>query len=137
MNAWTKPTAVLTLVTALTGAAGLAAAAGPFDGSKPFLCSVTTVMECDAAGHCERHLPDAANTPQFIRVDLAAQAISADGNKKSQLKSVAHVDSELILQGSENARGWSVTIDEPTGRMAAAVVENDYAFSLFGTCTIP
>ena len=70
-------------------------------------------------------------------MDLAAQVVSAEAGKKSQLKSVAHVDGELILQGSENARGWSATVDEATGRMAAAVVDNDYIFSLFGSCTIP
>jgi hypothetical protein len=94
-------------------------------------------MECDADGRCERHLPDGADSPKFIRVDVAAKAVSADGNKKSVLKSVARVDGELILQGSENGRGWSATVDEETGAMAAAVIEQDYTFSLFGTCTIP
>jgi len=137
MNAWTKPLAVSTLVGAVVGAAGLVAAAGPFDGSRPFLCAVTGIMECSAAGQCERHLPDGANSPSFIRVDLAAQTLSADSGKKSSLKNVAHVDGELILQGSENGRGWSATVDEATGRMAAAVVDNDYTFSLFGSCTLP
>jgi len=137
MNAWTRtPLLVSTLIAALTGPAGLAAA-GPYDGSRPFLCAVTTIMECDAAGQCERHLPDGANSPKFIRVDLAAQSILADAGKKSVLKGVAHVDGELILQGSESGLGWSATVDEETGRMAAAVVDNDYTFSLFGTCTIP
>jgi len=136
MNAWRKPLVASTLITALAGTAGLAAA-GSFDGSRPFLCAVTTIMECDAAGQCERQIPDGVNSPKFIRVDLAAQAVSADAGKKSQLKSMAHVDGELILQGSENGRGWSATVDEETGRMAAAVVDNDYTFSLFGSCTIP
>jgi hypothetical protein len=136
MNAWRKPLVASTLITALAGTAGLAAA-GPFDGSRPFLCAVTTIMECDAAGQCERQIPDGVNSPKFVRVDLAAQAVSADAGKKSQLKSMAHVDGELILQGSENGRGWSATVDEETGRMAAAVVDNDYTFSLFGSCTIP
>jgi hypothetical protein len=136
MNAWTKPLAVSTLVSALVGAAGLATA-GSFDGSRPFLCAVTSIMECDGAGQCERHLPDGADSPRFIRVDLAAKTVSADAGKKSPLKSVAHVDGELILQGSENGRGWSATVDEETGRMAAAVVDNDHTFSIFGGCTIP
>ena len=48
-----------------------------------------------------------------------------------------HVDGELILQGGENGRGWSATINEDSGRMAAALVDNDYTFSLFGGCTVP
>jgi hypothetical protein len=30
-----------------------------------------------------------------------------------------------------------MTIDEDTGRMAVAIVDNDYTFSLFGVCTLP
>jgi hypothetical protein len=135
MRAWTKPLSVLAVCAALMGTAGLATA-GPYDGSRPFLCAVTTVMECDAAGTCERQSPDGVNAPRFVRVDVAARTVSA-AERKSQLKNVARVDGELILQGSENGRGWSATIDEETGRMAAAVVENDYTFSLFGACTIP
>jgi hypothetical protein len=63
--------------------------------------------------------------------------MDGSATRTSQLKSVARVDGELILQGSENGRGWSATADEGTGRMAAAVVDNDHIFSLFGSCTIP
>jgi hypothetical protein len=111
-------------------------AAGPYDGTQPFYCAVSAIAECDAAGRCERHLEDGAN-PTFIKVDVAGQAITAGGGRKSALKSVAHVDGALILHGSENSRGWNVTIDEQSGRMAAAIVENDYTFSLFGSCTLP
>jgi len=135
MKAWTKPVGFSTLL-ALAATAGLAAA-GPYDGSRPFLCAVTTIMECDASGQCERQIPDGVNSPTFIRVDVAAQTVSAGANKKSQLKSVTRLDGELILQGGENGRGWSATVDQETGRMAAAIVDNDYTFSLFGACTIP
>jgi hypothetical protein len=94
-------------------------------------------MECDAAGQCERQIPDGVNALRFVRVDVAAKAVTAGDTRTSQLKGVANVDGELILQGSENGRGWSATVDEATGRMAAAVVDNDHIFSLFGGCTIP
>jgi hypothetical protein len=126
---------VFSIVTiALVGKAGLAVA-GPYDGSRPFLCAVTNIMECDASGQCDRHA-DAVNAPKFLRVDVPGRAISA-GAKTSQLKNVSRVDGELILQGGEHGRGWSATIDEESGRMAAAVVDNDYIFSVFGACTIP
>jgi hypothetical protein len=137
MNASTASLVAVTLIAALAGTAGRAAAAGPYDGSRPLLCAVTTIMECDASGQCERQIPDGVTSPRFVRVDVAAQAIVADTTRKSQIKSVARVDGELIVQGSENGRGWSATIDEQTGRMAAAVVDNDHTFSLFGGCTIP
>jgi hypothetical protein len=137
MNAWTKPCAVSTLAATLMGTACLAAAAGPYDGSRPLLCAVATIMECDASGQCERNLPDGVNSPTFFRVDVAAQTITGGPSKRSALRSVTRLDGELILQGGENGRGWSATIDEETGRMAAAIVDNDHTFSLFGACTIP
>jgi hypothetical protein len=135
MTAWTKPFACSILMAALAGTSGLAAA-GPYDGSRPFLCAVATIMECDASGQCERHIADGVDSPTFIRIDVAGQTVTA-GAKRSPLRSVTRLDGELILQGGENGRGWSATIDEETGRMAAAVVDNDYTFSLFGACTIP
>jgi hypothetical protein len=30
-----------------------------------------------------------------------------------------------------------MTIDEDTGRMAVAIFDHDYTFSLFGVCTLP
>jgi hypothetical protein len=135
-RSWRTPTLGVLLLATWAGVIGSAAAAGPYDGSRPLLCAVVAAVECDSSGGCERQLPDGENTPRFIRVDVAGQAITS-GAKRSVLRSVAHIDGELILQGGENARGWSATIDEATGRMAVAVVDNDHTFSLFGACTVP
>jgi len=114
-----------------------AQAAGPFDGTRPFFCAVSTIMECDAMGQCERHNTNRQNQITFVRIDVAGQVVTAGGGRKSPVKMVSHVDGELILQGGENGRGWSATVDEDSGRMAAAVVDNDVTFSLFGSCTLP
>src|SRR5262245_11734894 len=138
MRTWMgKPVAWAALLGTWATVAGVAAAAGPYDGTRPFVCAVTSIMECAASGQCERQVPDGVNSPRVIRVDVQAQTVSSEVNKRSTLKSVSHVDGELILQGGENGRGWSATIDEATGRMAAAVVDIDYTFSLFGACVLP
>jgi hypothetical protein len=136
MNAWTKPVVYSILLTALVAIPGLAAA-GPYDGARPFLCAVTAILECGAAGQCERHLADDEAAPALLKVDVAGQTVTTGTARKSPLKSVTHLDGQLILQGGENGRGWSMTIDEDTGRMAVAIVDNDYTFSLFGVCTLP
>jgi len=136
MKALTKPFVCAILMTALAGTPGLAAA-GPYDGSRPFLCAVTAILECAASGQCEPHIADDAAAPAIIKFDVAGQTVTTGAARKSPLKSVTRVDGQLILQGSENGRGWSATIDEETGRMAVAIVDNDYTFSLFGACTIP
>lgn len=119
----------------LTGKAG---AAGPYDGSRPFLCAVASVMECDDQGKCERHLnDDNDHTVTFLRIDVGAKTVTAGPGRTASVKAVSNIDGQLILQGGENGRGWSATIEEKTGRMAAAVVDSDVTFSIFGGCTIP
>jgi hypothetical protein len=121
---------------ALAGTSGLAWA-GPIDGSRPFLCAVTAILECGAAGQCERHIAEDETAPAILKVDVAGQTVTTGTARKSAIKSVTRLDGQLILQGNENGRGWSATIDEDTGGMAVAIVDNDYTFSLFGACTLP
>ena len=129
--------AVLALLVAPLFLTGRADAAGPYDGSKPLLCAVASVMECDDQGKCERHLnDDNDHTITFLRIDVGAKTVKA-GNRTATVKAVSSIDGALILQGGENGRGWSATIAEDTGRMAAAIVDNDHTFSIFGGCTLP
>ena len=136
MNAWMKRLVGSMMVAGLVGTAGLAVA-GPFDGSRPFLCGVTAIMECAASGECERHVPDDVTAPAILKFDVAGQTVTTGTARKSALKSATRVDGQLILQGSENGRGWSATVDEETGRMAVGLVDTDYTFSLFGACSLP
>jgi hypothetical protein len=41
-----------------------------------------------------------------------------------------------VLQGGQHGRGWSVVIMEASGRMSAAVVDSDAAFTVFGACAV-
>jgi hypothetical protein len=128
--------ASLLVCTALWAGSVGKADAGDFDGSKPFLCAMTTIMECDNSGQCERQTHDSSSTPTFIRIDGRSQVLSAGANRKTTFRST-RLEGRLILQGGENGRGWSATIDENSGQMAAAVVDNDFTFSIFGACTMP
>ncbi|HYB40845.1 MAG TPA: hypothetical protein VEL75_03685 [Candidatus Methylomirabilis sp.] len=137
MTAWTRSIACAMFVSLLVVGPDHAAAAGSYDGSRAFLCAVPTILECSAAGYCERHAGEDESAPTFIKVDVAGQTVTSGASRKSSLRSTAHVDGQLVLQGGENGRGWTLTIDEASGRMAGTVVENDYTFSLFGVCTLP
>src|SRR5262249_29594851 len=117
MKPWSMPLASALLIATLVAPARLAAA-GSYDGSRPFLCAVDMIMECDSSGRCERHLPD-ASAPRFIRVDVAGKTMTSETNRRSPLVNTMRVDGELILQGGENRRSWSATINEDSGRMAA------------------
>jgi len=111
------------------------------DGSTPMLCSITTVMECDAAGQCVRITPDVhPDFPSFLKVNVPQKTITAgtgpDG-RKSEIKAVSRIDGRLVLTGGENGRGWAATVAEDTGRLSAGIVTDAFAFTLFGACTTP
>ena len=130
----------LCVVTACLGFAWPAGAAGKYDGSAPMLCAVTAVSECTADGNCQRSQPQAGNNlPTFMRVGLKAKVLRADdgSGRKTDIKGSSVVDDQLMLQGIENGKAWSMVIKSDTGRWGGAVVEDDGSFALFGACTLP
>ena len=48
-------------------------AADNFDGSKPFLCSVTEILECYEAEGCTKETTQATRAPEFLHFDLNNQ----------------------------------------------------------------
>ena len=141
----TKTTTLQLLATGLVLlalAAGTPSAALAIDGSKPMICAVTTVMECDVEGKCQRITPQLhPDFPAFLRFDVPQKMITPAGNsadttagRKTEIKAVSRLDGKLVLYGGENGRGWAATVAEDTGRMSAGIVTDEYAFNLFGTC---
>ena len=130
--------AVGVVVIVALGTTSLAAAAGKYDGTAPMLCAVMSVSECQADGQCEKG-GGGHNVPPFVKVDVGQRTLTAhDGSgRKTEIKGSSLVDGQLVLQGGELGRGWSMVIGTDTGRMGAAIVEDDYAFAIFGACTLP
>lgn len=130
----------LCVVAACLGFAGPADAAGKYDGSAPMLCAITAASECTANGKCERSAPQAGNNlPTFMRVDVRGKVLRADdgSGRKTDIKTSSVVDDQLLLQGIENGKAWSMVIKSETGRWGGSVVEDDGSFALFGACTLP
>lgn len=114
-----------------------AAAAGKYDGSAPLLCAVTDVHECAADAGCKRVTADSVNLPQFLRVDVKAGKVHSEAaGRASPFKTVQHLDGALLLQGSENERGWTMMISETTGKMSATIAAAEEGFVVFGACTL-
>jgi hypothetical protein len=125
---------------ALAASTTPASAAGKYDGSKPMLCAVTAVSECTKDGACERSAPQEGNNlPGFVRVDVAGKMLTDNdgGTRKTPIKSSAIVDNQLMLQGAENGKAWTIVIASDTGIFGSSVVEDDGLFAIFGRCTIP
>jgi hypothetical protein len=115
------------------------AAAGDFDGSKKLLCAPSDIYECAPASDCQRITPEMANIPRFIQVNVKKKRLSGTvggGDKVTTgIQNVEKKDGKLTLQGAENARAWSVVIDQETGRMSASASNDITGFILFGGCT--
>ena len=120
--------------------AGPAVAAGKYDGSKPMLCAISAMSECTADGKCERSAPQAGNNlPTFVRVDVNGKLLTDnDGSgRKTEIKVVTVVDGQLMLQGVENGKAWSMVISSEGGQWGGSIVEDDGLIAVFGACTLP
>ena len=115
-----------------------ASLAADFDGSKKLLCVPTDATECSGAGECNRVTVEEMNIPKWITVDFKKKELSgtdSDGEAETTaIENVRVAEGRTVLQGSENGRGWSVTINQVTGDMTAAIAGEGTGFVLFGVC---
>ena len=127
------------------GALALAAAAATvgaqgLDGTGKFLCAATSSVVCERSGKCLSALPETLNLPVFWHVDPVAKTVQSkrpDGVvRSSQIAAVALSGEMLVMQGSDDGFGWSVSIERASGGMVLTG-SRDLAFVVFGNCTAP
>ena len=115
------------------------AAAADFDGSRNLLCVPTDATQCEGAGDCDRVAVEEINLPRFINVEFKKKRLRGTmlggEEQTTAIQNIQNPGARTILQGAENGRGWSMTIDHVTGDMSAAIVGDDIGFILFGVCT--
>lgn len=113
--------------------------AGSFDGSAPLLCAVIDAIECGADGNCVMGSAESENLPQFVEISFKDKVIKATKGSEikrvSKIKQVDHNAGSLIMQGSEDGRGWNIIINEKTGKLSATVAGDRVGFIVFGACT--
>mgnify|MGYP003444286851 FL=1 len=118
---------------------------GDYDGSKPLIFSVKTVLECAPNGESYIVTTEEMEIPQFLIVDCKKMTISPfppiPGRRDSVIKRLEHIDGKLILQGAddgvEHVRdgvGWTASISEETGRAVVTAAGEDVGFVIFGAC---
>jgi hypothetical protein len=128
------------------GAAALLAFANTapaLDTAEPFLCAVAQVNECLDGFGCEKVLPEMVGAPTFIWVDIKKNRIRTNQNSDgARIANKMELDGRHILQGAEDGNpevtdgaGWTLSIEDNTGRFAAAIVIEQATLSLFGACT--
>jgi hypothetical protein len=130
-----KQRGLIVCVCLLLGCAPLARAT---EGEKaPLLCAPGQQIQCDDDGECVRGTVQGARLPRFIRVDFATQQLSGvveEGELVTPIKNRQQLDGMLILQGTENGRGWSMAINEKSGDMTLTVSGDQVGFVVFGAC---
>jgi hypothetical protein len=119
--------------------------AGDFDGSRPLLFSVISVMECTPDNGCRAVTIESVDLPQFLKIDLNKKTIGpvseSDARPGSTIERVERVDGKLILQGAEDGYesvrdglGWTIAISEGTGKVVMTASGDQVAFVVFGAC---
>lgn len=120
-------------------------AAADFDGSKPLLFSVISVLECTLEEGCAQVTAESISLPQFFKIDFknkrVSPAMEAQGKRGSEIKRMERIDEKLMLQGAEDGiegvrdgLGWTLAISEETGRAILTASGEEVAFVVFGAC---
>jgi hypothetical protein len=119
----------------------LSIAAADFDGSKPLLCATVETLECGSGIKCQWGTAQSINLPQFLKIDFKEKKIS--GTRESgevlttEIENMERSDGKLVLQGTQNNKGWSMLINEATGKMTITVTDDQVGFMVFGACINP
>jgi hypothetical protein len=124
----------LNLLAAALSVAMAPAIAADFDGSKPLICSAIEANDCAMGVGCLKGLAEDVNVPQFIRLDFTGKTIGARG-RTSKMLNHSRAGGMLTMQGIENSRAFSITINEKSGKLVGAIAGDEEGFVIFGACT--
>ncbi|MDH3997627.1 MAG: hypothetical protein OET90_02205 [Desulfuromonadales bacterium] len=115
-----------------------------FDGKTPMLCALVDVNECHPGEDCQRFSAASVGLPTFVKVDVEGQVLRSadpDTEKVTAIKSVARIDGNIILQGAEDGDseeddsvGWTLSIDQESGKMIFSASRELAGFVVFGSC---
>lgn len=130
-----KSIASLLVAAVLAGSA----VADDLSGADRLLCSTLQATACAAAGNCETLPPAELNIPQFVQVDVKGKEISttpASGeNRRTAAQTVKREDGQIVLQGLEQGRAFSLVIDEASGQASFASAAESRGVVVFAACT--
>jgi len=130
----------------IAGLFATTAMAANFDGSKPLLCSLGQVIECDAGSECRSVSHQSVDAPDFVKLDAKKKKLQATTagvtSEPDTIDNVQKLGNRLILQGTQggtegarDALGWSMSINHETGQMVLAGAGENAGFVVFGACT--
>jgi hypothetical protein len=113
-----------------------AACGGDFDGSKPLICAPVQAMDCTSDEGCTKGTPEEIGAPAFLRIDVTKKTVA--GSKRTSPIQQSDLDADqLLLRGVELGYGWTIAIEQSTGKAVFTLTDHEGVFVLFGACTVP
>lgn len=108
------------------------------DGSSNLICSVIDVVGCADNGACLEGSSRDFNLPGLLVIDFGKKQVRAHSDAGidavSPIKNQEKTEQQLILQGVENHRGWTLSVDRLDGSLALSSSGSDINMMVFGTC---
>jgi hypothetical protein len=136
---WSKIRSILTAIGFAAVLLPVGVSAAGLDGKANLVCAAMDVIGCTNGPGCREGTANSFGLPQFMFVDFEKQEVHATDelgiNVVSHIKSSEMTEQQIILQGIENHRGWSVTIHRGNGEMTVASSGSGVSFMVFGACT--
>jgi len=135
-------TTKLKVLALVAGMFGAGVAAGDFDGSEPLMCSFGQVIECDEGSACRVVSHESVDAPDFVKLNFRKKqlmSVTAGEDGSTDDFTVTDLGTHLIVQASQgggqgDALGYSLSIDQASGRMVAAGAGENAGFVIFGAC---
>ncbi len=116
--------------------------------TRPIICAISNYYECSLEDGCQQKSAAELNAPQFFKILLDRKEIvllgrNDDEKQVSKIKSLALVNGVIIIQGAESGTadrkggiGWTISINEKTGKMAFTASGNETGYVGMGMCTV-
>jgi hypothetical protein len=114
------------------------ALAADFDGSKPLVCAMIEAFECGPDTGCESGTPESNGLSRFLRIDFKKKEVYTTKEAREQASRIEKVERAggvVLLSGTQNGRGWNLSLTEATGYLVLTVAGDQVAFVVFGACT--
>ena len=114
------------------------------DTNTTILCAIQDIKECAVNEPCIKVTPESVALPDFLSIDLKNKIVSSVGVSPvatAHIERVERLHGKLIMQGGDasgdNPRGgvgWTMALDETSGKIVASGVGDGFALVLFGSC---
>jgi hypothetical protein len=134
---------ILAVVMTATAFVAAPATAEQFDGKRPLLCSAFRLFECDLSAGCVPVTAEEIGAAGSWTVDFKKKEFTGttENALPNAIEHVELLDGKLFLSGVQDGLAierdgvaWSVSINNPDGVMAMAVVGEGFGIIGLGSC---